>query len=506
MQTSIWLSKNKQKHYPSLTADSSSNIVIIGAGITGLTCAYYLSSITSHVLVLDADQIGYGASGRNTGKLTSQHGLIYQALCKQHDRKTARLYYEANEEAIDSVEEIIQKHHIDCGFERCASLVFTQDEMSKVQFQEEYQACLDLHIPCTYVEETSFPFPIEAGIRFSHQAKYDPYRYLLGISDVLDEKGIQIYEHTPVTTIKHLETGYEIACGDYHVHAQRVVMATQYPIVDEMQFNFTKLYPKVSSLAALASPIQSKDMLINTDIPLQSYNQVEIADTSILLQGGNEHLCACVDPSQTKAWLQMIQKQWRLTEPPMHWSTQDYVTFDKLPLIGPLHKQDDTLLFASGFQAWGNTFGNIAAKVLCAYLVKEPSQYASLCDPHRSSTMLTPKYVKANAHTLKEFIKGYLQTSEDVYPQIGEASIIKKDAHTLGVYRDEQDHLYIVDITCPHMGCILSFNNDDKTWDCPCHGSRFSYRGEVIKGPSTTPLQTYGDTWNHVDSHILKDK
>lgn len=504
MNNSYWLESAKAKSYPAVEKNESIHTLIIGAGISGLTCAYYLSSITSNVIIVEADQIGYGASGRNTGKLSSQHGLCYKELIRLHGEQAAKQYYTAQQEAIDSVEEIINKHSIDCDFKRCSSVVYTNEESTLADMQDEFQACLDLGLPAHYIEETSTPIPMKAGIRFPKQAKFHPYRYLLGLSDILDQANIQIYEHSPVSHIVKQDNGYCVLIKEHKIHCQQIIMTTQFPIYDDHHFIFTRCYGEVSSIAAFPNPdFTSEDILLEAKQAKHSYS-LTASKEPYLLCGGNPHAMGKEDKKEYDDFLHHLQTDWHIDTIPYAWSSQDYLTLDKLPMIGPLQKQDTQLYFATGFQKWGNTNGTIAGKLLSAYVLKQPSQYQELFSPHRLHNLFTPKFLKLNAKTMMEFLKSKAIDIDSTYPSLGEASIIKLDHHNYGMYRDVDEQVYIVDITCPHLGCTLSFNSVDKTWDCPCHGSRFSYSGDIIKGPATISLHHYGEGLNPIDPHIFE--
>lgn len=503
MQTSTWIKETKLKTYPHVENDIHTNTLIIGAGLTGLTLGYYLSKAMNDFIIVEADHIGAGASGRNTCKITAQHGRIYQDLIQKHGYDTAKKYYTAHKEAIDSIEEIIKEHAIDCSFMRCDSCIFTQDETNISQIQDEYQAYLDLGIEGEYIQEWKYPIPIAAGIRMHHQAKFQPVKYMQGLADILSEKNIPIYTHSPVTSIIQKEDGYIAFCNHRKIYANRIVQATQLPFYDRHQFFFSRVHPSQNSLAA--AHIQEdlpEDMIINIDDPLISYNTISSTQGRWLVIGGNETRTAkaCDKPD---AFVMDAQKQFHLQSTDAVWTSQDYQSFDHLPLIGCLQKHNDHLLIAAAFNKWGNTTSNIAGKLLCAYLLHQESQYMDLFDPHRFTSIFTLDFVKENATIAYEFIKSKFKDPDDEYPMINQGKVIMIDDHPYGVYRDEQDELYIVDIVCPHLGCTCTFNEADKTWDCPCHASRYSYTGEIIKGPSTHKLNAYGEGLNPIDPHIL---
>lgn len=476
------------------------DIVIIGAGLSGLSTAYYLSSVTTDVIVVEADRVCYGASGRNTGKITAQHGLLYKQLIETYGKQFAAAYYQANIEAIDSIEAIVHTHAIDCDFQRCNSTLFTQDALLCADLQDEYQAYLDLHIPCHYEEETQDPIPTKARLHMHYQAKYNPYAYGVALRQIIQDTGMQVFEHSPVDTmLKDDDGGYIVIVNEKKIHANKVIFTSQFPFIDHGHFYFTKMYCEQERIvhATLKTPLPNL-MMRNIETPLHSYNTYH---TDIFI-GGNSYKSGQTPEVSKQAFLSHIYKSLPIHKIDSDWSSQDYITFDKIPFIGKLDKHDENVLFASGFNKWGNTNSNLAGKLLCAYALHQGSQYREVYTPQRSTTFFSFPFLKENLNVAYEFIKGKMKPDDQEYPSIQQGKKMQIDNHTYGVYRDENDALFIVDITCPHMGCVCSFNAIDKTWDCPCHGSRFSYTGEIIKGPATHRLRAYGDGLNTIDPHI----
>lgn len=499
MNTSYWLDQTNAPHYPNLTQDQHVNIAIIGGGLCGLTTAYYLSSVTNNIAILEADTIGFGASGRNTGKLTALHGANYLLLEKHHGASMPSIYYQMQKEAIDAIEGIIEKHAIDCGFERCSSITFTAQEENVAQLQDEYQCCLDHQIPVSYLEKQSAPVRMEAGLEMKNQAKYDPYRYLLGLADVITEKGIHIYEHSPVLSCNRSDHGYELHTEHHCIYAQHVVLATQAPIFDHMGLFFAKTYPEVSHLALVDTAFESDAMYINIDDPLQSYRKI---DDRSLLCGGYAHPCAEMKETDYQHWLNDLKKRFSVAEIPYEWSSQDWISHDQLPFIGSLSKKEDHLYIACGFGKWGNTFANIAGKLICSLILQEPMEHHEIFTCNRMSPLFSTKSIMINLETVKKLLMSKVKTLQD--SDSSNVRVFSMHHHKYGYYRDENGQEYLVDLTCPHMGCTLQFNEVEKTWDCPCHGSRFTCSGDLIKGPANTCLSTDTEVHNPIDPHIFK--
>lgn len=287
MKESYWIKHTKcDKHYPKVEQDLYTNIAIVGAGLTGLTTAYYTSKATSEIMIFESDQIGYGASGRNTGKITFQHGLLYHTLIEKYDRIFAKRYYKAQHDAMISIDAIIKEHHIDCEYQKSDAIVYTNDAAKVADIQDEYQAYLDLDIPCEYVRCKDEPTYMEAGLLIKDQAKFNPYAYCLGLSDILDEQQIQIYEHSALRDMKQKDDGYELSINGCIVHANKVVFTCQFPFIDHMHLYFARMRPIQESLcAAKITQKQSNLMIINAEKPMHSANIFE----ENIVMAGNQH-------------------------------------------------------------------------------------------------------------------------------------------------------------------------------------------------------------------------
>lgn len=488
MQDSIWIKQSKPKAYSTLTNDVHSDIIIVGAGLCGLSLAYYLMKAKKSFVVVDANQVGYGASGRNTGKITSQHGIVYQHLINTFSTSLARSYHEANEDAICSIESIIVENHIQCDLQHVNSIVFAKKQKDVEEIDSEIKAYDTLGIPYTTTIDSTYQTPFIKGIKMKNQAQYDPYAYCLGLADCIHRQGHDIYEHTPIREIEKEEGRYILKSEHCILYAKKIVLCTQFPFLDQKQLYFSKLFNDQSSIEYQPIEKESFEQLIGCGKDVVSYRTLCKNNQPYLLKGVNHHHVGRDIPTSIIT--------------PHQWSSQDYTTSDKLPLIGQLVDGDSSILFASGFQKWGNTLSNVAAKLLCAMLLDTPSPYEEMFNPHRKGLLLNTTSIKENAKTAFAYIQNKMQIPTNVHPKKGCATLIQWQDAIYGVYKDEQDEVFIVNTKCPHLGCQCVFNEVDKTWDCPCHGSRFSYRGEVIKGPSTYHLQHFDESTS-INPHLF---
>ncbi len=488
MNTSYWLDRHNEKHYPALDHDLHIHTLIIGGGLTGLATAYECSAHTKQIVVVEADQVGFGSSGRNTGKVTFQHGAIYHKIIKTHSQEAAVAYYQAQKEAINTIETIIDSHGIECQKENKSASIYGNSDKGIRQIQAEYEAYQLLGIPCEYQENVKSPIVMKAALQVENQMGYDPYAYLLGLSDILDQSGIAIYEHSRADDIVRVGSSWRVTINDHHVFAQNIVSATMTPLLDAFTFFYAKTYPSISHLALLDCDRMMQDiMLYGLDDPMTSYHPLH---DSKLLCGGYEHNAAQANASDFNAWLNSLCKEWNVEKPLYVWDTQDLISHDYLPLIGALAPRYPDFYIACGFSKWGNTQSHVAAKVIADAIAQRESRYSALFSPSRIEPLLQGKALRMNAKTVMHFLTSQFPKLQDYELEQGKGKRIELDQRLYGMYCDENDDVYIVDIRCPHMGCICDFNEVDHTWDCPCHGSRFAYDGAIIKGPAQSALHS----------------
>ncbi|MEG1638786.1 MAG: FAD-dependent oxidoreductase [Erysipelotrichaceae bacterium] len=498
MNESLWIKDVNLTNYPKVEETFFIDTLIIGGGICGLTTAYLLSQTTQDCCLVEASYIGHGASGRSNGKITSQHGAIYDTLIKQKGMRLAKTYYQANEEGLALIAAIIKEHKIDCDFKIIDSVLYAKEETSISKLQDEYKACIELNIPCTYLNQCDTPFPYHGGIIFFNQAQFHPMKYLQGLAKIINKK-IKIYENSSVTNILKEEDHYLVEINHLQIKTNRIVFATQFPFIDYGNFYFTKVYPESSFILSSKWKNELKQQFINIEDHVHSYRSYK----DNILVGGLNKKVGKFNETELTQFKQQTKNDFNLTDDYHLWYSQDMMAFDAIALVGKLNKDNDQLLLATGFSKWGNTTGSIAAKLLCAYLNKQTSPYQELFDPHRLSNLFSTSAIKENSIVLYDYLKSKLSTANQDFPAMNEGKIVEIDGHKYGAYQDET-RLYLVDISCPHLGCTLSFESETKLWCCPCHGSSFNVDGSIVKGPANAKLNYYGEGKNKIDPHLFK--
>jgi glycine/D-amino acid oxidase-like deaminating enzyme/nitrite reductase/ring-hydroxylating ferredoxin subunit len=482
---SLWIETTPETSFERLEKGVSVDVAVIGGGIAGITAAYLLKQAGRSVAVVEADRILRGVTGHTTAKLTSAHGLIYDHLVSRFGKDQASLYAQANQTAIEKVASLVRDLDIDCGFRRTAAYTYADNQQDVRRIRSEVEAARTLGLPVSYVDEyideAPLPFPIAGAIRFDNQAEFHPRKYLLALAKTVPGRGSHIFEQTRAL---HVEEGAscKVATDQGTLSAQDVVVATHFPFSDEGMY-FARLYPRRSYLLALH--IHGKlpeGMFYGIGNPYHSIRSYRTHDDGFLIVGGENHKTGqggdTID--RYKRVLAFAQKHFDVQSVDYHWSTQDNFTIDRIPYIGRLASKFRHVYVAAGFGGWGMSQGTVAGMLLSDMILGRPNPWESLFDPSRfdaAKEFTGRRYSKANEKELENLLHK------------DEGAVFEEGKEKIGVYRDKEERLRKVSPVCTHMGCLVDWNNAEESWDCPCHGSRFSADGKVIHGPALHDLR-----------------
>lgn len=491
---SFWIDSTPTTTYPSLRNNNISvDVAIVGGGIVGLTAATLLKQAGKTVAVIESKQIATGVSGHTTAKITSLHQLIYADLIKQIGEDKARLYAGSNQAAIEQIATFVAEQQIDCDFSRQSAYTFTQLEHDLDKITDEVEAAIKLGLPASFVRETSLPLAIAGAVKFDHQAQFHVRKYLLHLAKNIPGNGSHIFEHTRVLNVE--DTPCEVITDRGVINAENAIIATHLPILDQGLF-FAKTYPERSYLiAARIDPAKApKGMFIGIGKDYHSIRTTPDHAGVLLIVGGSGHKVGAV--SDTEECYQKLEDYARthfdLESIEYRWSTQDMVSFDKLPYIGKLTPLNKHIYVATGFSLWGMTKGTMSGMLLSDLLLNKDNPAAEIYDATRATPFITPESIKQGidlvTHWVGDRLKG-LQSSSFAEVSDGEGKLLTIDGEKVAAYRDEQGTVHAVSAVCTHLACIVNWNNAEKSWDCPCHGSRFSYDGEVLHGPAVKDLE-----------------
>jgi len=491
---SFWLASTLPSRYPTLSQDIDVDVAIVGAGLAGITTAMLLKRAGKRVAVLEAERVGTGVSGHTTAKVTSLHQLKYHTLIEELGADKARLYAQSNQAAIEQIATLVSQEQIDCNFERKDAYTFAETPEILDAVKQEVKAAQLLGLPATFTTEVPLPFETLGAVKFTEQAQFHPRKYLLALAAKIDGDGSYVFEQSRVVTVNHENPCQVHTQAGFTVTAQDVVVATNLPILDQGLF-FAKTYPQRSYLIGcqIDSANAPEGMLIGAGSGYRSIRTTPMDDGGLLLLiGGEGHKVGeKVDTDECFAKLASYARdRFGLSQVDYYWSSQDMVSFDKLPYIGRLTPANRHTYVATGFSLWGMTNSTVAAMVLKDLILGQPNPWAELYEATRATPFLTPASLKNNlevgARWVGDRLKGLLSNPDDLQP--GEGKLVTAGLDKIAAYRDPAGTLHQVSAVCPHLGCIVAWNAAEKSWDCPCHGSRFDADGKILQGPAVHDL------------------
>ncbi len=426
MNEPIWLDGAMERRAP-LRGDVKTDVLVVGGGICGIMCAYFLKQAGTDCVVVEKDRIAGGVTAGTTAKITALHGLIYSELMEKKGFEAAELFYQANRQAVLEFGKLARE--ADCDFEELSAYTYSLQDKEKIE--KEYAVLEMLGAPAELRYTTPLPFDVAAAVGLGEQAQFHPLKFLRHIA-----KDLQIYENTWVRKI----TPHCAVCDRGRIWARKIIIATHFPFIDRRGWYFLKLYQHRSYVLALEGAPGLDGMYVDeADKGLSFRNHGKL----LLLGGGGGRTGK---PCGGWEELQRVQaKYYPKSRIVRQWATQDCMTLDGLPLIGQYSPATPDLYVATGFQKWGMTSSMVAARVLCDAVGEVDNDCASLFAPNRS--ILHPQLAVNVFETLTNFL----------YPTVRR---------------------------CPHLGCALKWNRQEHTWDCSCHGSRFAADGTLLNNPA----------------------
>jgi glycine/D-amino acid oxidase-like deaminating enzyme/nitrite reductase/ring-hydroxylating ferredoxin subunit len=492
----FWLDRPDEPNVSRVSTDLDLDVAVIGGGMVGLHCAYLLRHAKLDVGVFEARRIGRQATGKSTAKITSQHGAKYRSLVEDFGKDGAQLYAAANERAVSEIAGLGYSLPDKAAVERRNAYVFARTDREADDLREEAEVAADLGLAAAFVADAGLPFATQGALRFLDQYQFDPYLYLTGLAKLIRMTGGQVYENSRVEDIDKSDP-MNLRVNGRSVTAKIVVVATQMPIAGDGLF-YARAFPLAHPIAAVPMPANLKldGMYISAGEPSFSVRTANRFQDRYLIVAGPEFKPG-EQTGQVKAVEQMrefLEQSFDGWEPTHLWINEDFRSMDGVPFVGQATSGEPNLLVATGFGAWGITQGYIAGEVLAHKILGKEHPCRDLYDatrikPIAGGTAFVSENVKTAAHLVGDRYFGG-KTVELETIAAGEGGIVSHDGELLAVRRGKDGHPVARSARCTHLGCIVDWNSIDRTWDCPCHGSRFDEDGEVLSGPATTRLET----------------
>ena len=430
--SSLWNDGIKLPQFPALKQDITTDVLIIGGGMAGILTAYFLHQKGVSYVLAEKARICSGVTGNTTAKITSQHGLIYHKIAKRYGINTAKLYLQANQLACACFEQLC--HGIQCDYQKKDNYVFSLNDRYKVD--EELVVLKKLGCSAELAEDLPLPFTIAGAVRFCDQAQFHPLKFVAAIV-----KDMRIYENTFVREM----VGTTAVTDNGKIRAKKVIVTTHFPFLNKHGSYFLKLYQHRSYAIAIKNAGNVQGMYVDDEKNGLSFRNYK----DYLIIGGGGHRTGNAGGN----WAELrcfAQKHYPHAQECFHWATQDCMSLDQIPYIGQYSVNTPTFFVASGFNKWGMTGSMVSAMILSDLVMSRKNQFANIFSPSRS--ILHPQLF----YNAAESVKNLLSFSSK---------------------------------RCPHLGCALKWNAWEHTWDCPCHGSRFSEKGEVLDNPANGDLR-----------------
>lgn len=428
---SLWKKLSKKPIFNQLKGDTKTDVLIIGGGITGVLCAYMLENAGISYILVEASEIGSGTTKNTTAKITSQHGLIYNKLEREFNIEYAKKYLQINEKSLDKFRELCK--NIDCDFEEKDSFVYSLNNRKKIE--DELTALEKIGFKAEFSDKLPLPFSVDGAVKFPKQAQFNPLKFIYEIS-----KNLNIYEHTPVREL----IGTTAVTDFGKICAEKIIVATHFPFLNKHGSYFIKMYQHRSYVIALENAQNVNGMYVDENQTGLSFRNFG----NLLLLGGGSHRTG----KKGGNWQELrnfANKYYPKANEKYHWAAQDCMTLDDSAYIGSYSSKTNGLYVATGFNKWGMTSSMVSAMILCDMVQEKENEFTDIFSPSR--TILRPQLFK-------------------------------------NIFETTSNMLIPTTKRCSHLGCALKWNPYEHTWDCSCHGSRFTENGKLIDNPATKDL------------------
>lgn len=474
---SIWSEEVKIKTRDSLDEDIATEVLIIGAGIAGILIGYKLKEKGLDPIIIEGYRTLQGNTKNTTAKITCQHDIIYSKIIKEFGKEKAIEYAMANTLAIDEYEKIIKEKNIECEFERKPSYIYSTESLDEIN--KELEAARVVGIDAEFTTDVKLPFKVKGALKFNNQAQFNPLSFLKEIS-----KDLNIYENTRAIEVDE-DT---VVTNRGKIKAKHIVVATNYPFINVPGYYFLKMHQERSYVIALENAEDIEGMYIDVNKEGYSFRNYK----NLLLLGGCSKRTG---ENEDGGCYEILREKGKELYPNSNvkymWSNQDCMTLDGIPYIGRYSKLTPNIYVATGFNKWGMTSAMVSAFIISDMILGKKNKFEEIFSPTRFDLSSSIKNLFVNGvETAKNFVEEKvhipLKLIDDV--KLGEGKIIEYNNSKVGVYKEIDGRTFILSTKCSHLGCELKWNKDELCWECPCHGSRFDCKGEILNGPAVKKI------------------
>jgi glycine/D-amino acid oxidase-like deaminating enzyme/nitrite reductase/ring-hydroxylating ferredoxin subunit len=493
---SPWLEDVSLPDSSSLSADLTADVCVVGAGIAGMMTAYCLSKEGVNVVVVEAGDIGNGETGRTTAHLSNAMDDRFVTLEQLHGAENTRLIAESHTAAIDRIERVVREENIDCDFTRLEGYLFAPPGQSTDLLDRELKAAhsAGLHAVSMVARAPLDGFNTGKALLFPAQAQFHPMKFLAGLSRAIALHGGRIFTGSPVTEVRGGGAAFVKTSNNYRVRADAIVVATNAPLVSRLAIASRQSgYRTYAIGATVPGGSVPQALLWDTAEPYHYVRTLKGLGTDLLIVGGEDHKTGQADDSN-KRWKQL--ETWArarfsaIQSLEFFWSGQVMEPIDHIAFIGRNPLDENNVFIATGDSGQGMTHGTIAGMLLTDLILNRPNSWTDLYNPSRLPVKGVGRFASENLNSVAQYSAwvtgGDVESEQEIQRDAG--AVVRRGMHKIAAYRDPAGNIYERSAVCPHLGCIVNWNSGEKTWDCPCHGSRFDRYGAVINGPATQNL------------------
>jgi glycine/D-amino acid oxidase-like deaminating enzyme/nitrite reductase/ring-hydroxylating ferredoxin subunit len=488
---SLWIADTRYPRFPRLQGDLAVDVAIVGAGITGLTAATLLKAAGKTVAVVEAQRVAEGVTGYTTAHLTEVVDVKFDTLITHFGEDGARLAVNAARASLERIASFVEERGIDCGFQRLPGYYYTEHADRALDVRKEHEAALRLGLSSTFTEDVPLPFAVAAGMRLEDQGRFHVRRYLLPLLQGVPGGGSQVFEDTRVVDV-HDGEPCRVETETGTITARDVVVATHVPL--NKFFIQTKLahYRSYVLACRIEGPVPD-GLFWDDEDPYHYIRPQETKEGTLLIVGGDDHKVGQEEDTEAcfRSLLSYARERFDVRSVAYRWSAQVAEPVDGLAFIGR-NSLSSHVYVGTGYSGTGMTFGTLAAMISSDLILGRENPWARLFDATRVKPMAGAKeFVRENvdfpAHLVADRVK---KAEGDSFGDVGrgEGKLVEVGGKKVAAYRDDSGVVHALDPVCTHLGCLVQFNDAEKSWDCPCHGSRFDTRGEVINGPAVKRL------------------
>ena len=471
-------------------ADIVYNCLVVGGGITGLTAALLLQRAGKKTMIAEAHRIGFGTTGGTSAHINTFADTTFAEAESAFGQEGAQLFADAIQEGFTLIKTNISDYHINCDYESKTGYLYAENEEEVKQLADIYKGARKVSVAVQYVSGVPTPVPFQQALAFAGQAQFHPLKYIHGLQKAYLAAGGIIIENTRIDQV--ITEGQVHIAGN--IRAKKVIWATHMPPnINVLNFECAP-YRSYVMAVKLKSDQYPEALIYDSQEPYHYVRSHVLDGQQLLVAGGLDHKTGHDDPEKAFDDLEKyIRKYYNVSSIKYRWSSQYYVPVDGLPYIGQIPLAADGVYCATGYNGNGMMLGSVAGKILSSLVLGRKNKYADLFSPSRIKPIDGfSEFVKENADVAYHFVADRLAVHEtDTLQRLrpGTGKVVEIDGKKIAAYRDEAGIIHALSPVCTHAGCIVNWNSEEKSWDCPCHGARYDWTGKVLTGPATRDLQ-----------------